>query len=65
MTNLQAVIIAIGIAFAGVGFSVAQQTSPNVLPGCIFNSVAPSLTNLQSSPLQCDSSGRLKVTTTP
>lgn len=63
MTNLQAFIIAVGIAIGGIGYSMAQQTSPNVLPGCIYNATPPTLSDKQSAPLQCDVNGKLKVTT--
>lgn len=54
-----------GIASWIGGYATAQQTQPNVIPGCQFNTVAPSLANGQTAILQCDSTGRLKVTTTP
>ncbi len=46
---------------AGVGYATAQ--SPQVLPGCIYNSSPPTLTNGQQTTLQCDVNGKLKVTT--
>lgn len=61
MTNTQAVIIAIGIAVGGIGYSYAQQTTPNVIPGCVYNATPPTLADRQSSPLQCDVNGKLKV----
>lgn len=64
MTNTQAVIIAIGIAVAGIAYAQAQgQTIPNTLPGCVYNTTPPTLANGQQTVLQCDVNGRLKVTT--
>lgn len=49
-----------------IGYAVAQSArGPDSLPGCIYNSSAPTLTTGQSSALQCDVNGRLKVVTTP
>lgn len=39
----------------------AQQTVPDLIPGGVFNSVAPTLSNYQKGVLQLDSSGNLKV----
>lgn len=63
MTNTQALIIAVGIAFAGIGFAWAQQ-SPSQVTGCIFFSAPPTLSNGQQAVLTCDSTGKLRVTTT-
>ena len=54
--------VAIG---AGItGFAIAQSSrGPDSLPGCIYNSSAPTLTTGQSTTLQCDVNGRLLVTT--
>lgn len=41
--------------------AAAQQTIPDLIPGGVFQSVAPSLSNSQKYPLQLDSSGNLKV----
>jgi hypothetical protein len=38
---------------AAIGYATAQQ-GPNQLIGCVFNTVAPTLSNGQSSVLQCD-----------
>ena len=45
-----------------IGYAVAQQ-APQVIPGCVYNATPPVLSNGQQSALQCDSSGKLKVTT--
>lgn len=62
MTNMQAFIIALGIAVAGIGYAMAQQP-PAFIPGCVYLSSPPGLNNGQTSPLLCDSTGRLRVTT--
>jgi len=60
----QVLWMALGAAIAAaIGVATAQQTSPNVIPGCIYNSSPPTLTNGQSTVLQCDVNGKLKVTT--
>lgn len=55
-----AVILLIIVLMAGAAaLAVAQKTAPDEIPGCIYNSTAPSLSNFQASPLQCDTNGRL------
>jgi len=46
-----------------IGGVMAQQQSPGVVPGCIYNATPPTLATGQSSVLQCDVNGRLRVTT--
>lgn len=58
----QSIIIALGIAAAGVGYGLAQP-APGLIPGCVYLSSPPTLTNGQTSPLLCDSTGKLRVTT--
>lgn len=43
------------------GYAVAQQTAPSSLPGCIYLSTPPTLTNKQSHVLTCDATGALRV----
>ena len=62
MTNTQALIIAVGIAIAGIGFAVAQQ-SPAATNGCVYMASPPTLSNGQQAVLTCDSTGKLRVTT--
>ena len=62
MTNTQALIIAIGIAVAGIGFAMAQQ-SPSAVQGCIYYASPPTLTDKQQAVFTCDSTGKLRVTT--
>jgi hypothetical protein len=47
-----------------VSYSMAQPTTPGVIPGCVFNSVLPTLTNGQQTVLQCDTNGKLRVNNT-
>jgi len=65
MTNLQAIIIAIGLALAGIGFAAAQvgKSIPDGVLGCVYYSSPPTLTNGQSYVLTCDSTGKLRVIT--
>ena len=42
----------------------AQVTRPDNIPGGVYNTVAPSLSNLQVAPNQMDSAGNLKITGT-
>lgn len=63
--------LAIPLAFFVMGLAadllirsvVAQQFSPGVIPGCVYNVTPPTLSNGQQSALQCDVNGRLRVTT--
>ena len=64
MTNKQALMIAVSIAFTGIVAATAQQTIPSSLPGCVFIAAGITLTNLQSTTLMCDINGHLKVNTT-
>lgn len=41
--------------------AMAQQTRPDWVVGCIYNTVAPTPSNLQPVPCQVDSSGNLKI----
>ena len=63
MTNLQALFIALGIAFTGIVAVTAQQTTPNSLPGCIYIAAGVTLSDLQQTTLRCDINGHLKVNT--
>jgi len=57
-------MVAGALVAAAVGSAIGQnQTSPNVIPGCIYNSTPPVLVNRQQSVLQCDVNGNLKVAT--
>lgn len=53
----------VALGAAAVQVAGAQQTAPNVIPGCIYNATPPTLTDRQSTVLQCDVNGKLKVTT--
>lgn len=56
--------IALGaLIAAAVGTAVAQRV-PSDFPGCVYNATPPTLTDKQSSVLQCDVNGKLKVNTT-
>jgi hypothetical protein len=46
-----------------IGYAVAQPTTPAIVPGCVYNATPPTLTDRQTSVLQCDINGKLKVTT--
>lgn len=64
MSTLHAIIIALGIAIAGIGLGIAQQSAPNAINGCVYNASPPTLTDKQSAAFSCDSTGKLRVTTT-
>lgn len=55
----------LGALLAGlIGYASAQgPTSPNVIPGCVYNLTPPTLSPGQSAVLQCDANGKLRVTT--
>ena len=65
MTNTQAFIISTGIVLAGVAIGIAQPTSPANVNGCVAHSTAPSAIASDGSlvPFTCDSTGKLRVTT--
>lgn len=42
----------------------AQQTSPDSMPGCIYNVTPPTLSSGQQSPWQCDVNGKLLTSVT-
>jgi hypothetical protein len=42
----------------------AQQTSPDSMPGCIYNATPPTLTDRQVVPWQCDINGKLIASAT-
>lgn len=64
MKTWHVIIVACGIAVAGIGIG-QTQTAPSTVTGCQYIAAGVTLTNLQTSPLLCDINGRLKVTTTP
>ncbi len=47
---------------AAVQVAGAQQ-APNVIPGCVYLASPPTLSNGQTATLLCDSTGKLRVTT--
>jgi NaMN:DMB phosphoribosyltransferase len=64
----EAIILAIGIAIAGIIISRAQPTTPVAVNGCIQLTAAPvstSANNLVQTPFTCDVQGRLRTSTTP
>lgn len=61
MTTKQAVILAVGMVAASIVYAYAL--SPAAINGCVFNAVPPTLTDGQQTALSCDSTGKLRVTT--
>lgn len=56
--------ILLGAALASmVSYSIAQQKNPDMITGCVYNATPPTLTDKQTAPLSCDSTGKLRVTT--
>ena len=50
------------LALLGFGaLALAAQTTPNSMPGCVYNASGITLANGQSSVIQCDSSGKIMV----
>lgn len=64
MKNWHVVLLAASIMSGQILYAWAQP-APSQIPGCVYLSSPPTLTNLQTSPFLCDINGRLKVTTTP
>ena len=58
----------VGLAVAALacayGLARAQQTYPDSIPGGIFNTTPPTLSNFQRGTLQLDTNGNLKVVST-
>jgi hypothetical protein len=65
MTDRQALIIAASIILAGMAVGITQPTSPAAVNGCVAHSIAPSTipADGQVLALTCDSTGKLRVTT--
>lgn len=56
--------ILLGAAIASmVSYAVAQQKNPDSITGCVYNVTPPTLTDKQTAPLSCDSTGKLRTTT--
>ena len=53
-------LVAAGAAAVQVA---GAQVGPNTIPGCIYLASPPTLTNGQRTTLLCDSTGKLRVTT--
>lgn len=56
---VRAIIAVIVITALGVSAIIAQTRAPTSLPGCQYNASLPTLSDKQTTVLQCDSSGRL------
>lgn len=53
-------LILVGLTIIGaIAQLVAQPTTPTELPGCVYNSTPPTLTNRQITTFQCDVNGKL------
>lgn len=69
MTYKQALVLTwIGLGVFAAGFAVASTTgpwSPESLPGCRIVDATPSYAAGQLVALTCNTSGQLRVTTTP
>lgn len=65
MTTRQALILAAGMVAASIvhAYAVSTITTPAAVNGCVFNGTPPTLTDGQTAPLSCDSTGKLRVTT--
>lgn len=58
MRALVLIIVSIAL-YAGIDLLRAQ--APSGKPGCVFNTVLPTLSDKQTVALQCDTSGRLQL----
>lgn len=63
MRTSHVLILAASIILAGVAIGVAQVSTPAAVNGCVYNSSPPTLTDKQTAPFSCDSTGKLRVTT--
>jgi hypothetical protein len=52
-------------AAAAIGYAVAQQTAPSEIQGCIVVGSAPTLTAGVRTTFTCNTSGQLRMSTTP
>ena len=64
MRTLHVLILAAAIIAAGAAVGIAQQTAPANINGCIYLATPPTLTDKQAYSFTCDSTGKLRVTTT-
>lgn len=62
---LKKVITVVGVLLISAVVVWAQQTSPNAVNGGIYQATPPALSDKQPGVFQLDTSGNLKVTTTP
>lgn len=53
------VLGASGILAAGMVTYSLSQNAPSEIAGCVYNSSLPTLSNLQTTTLQCDANGQL------
>lgn len=63
MRTSHVLILAASIILAGIAVGIAQVSTPAAVNGCVYNSSPPSLTDRQTVPFSCDSTGKLRVTT--
>jgi len=53
-----------GLAALAAGYAIAASNqAPSQFPGCVYNSAPPTLSEGQRAVLTCDSTGKLRVTT--
>lgn len=63
MRTSHVLILATSIMVAGALIARAGPSTPAQINGCVYNSSPPSLTDGQTAPFSCDSTGKLRVTT--
>lgn len=63
MRTSHVLILAASIILAGVAIGIAQVSTPAAVNGCVYNVTPPTLTDRQTAPFSCDSTGKLRVTT--
>jgi hypothetical protein len=66
MTFKRALLLTWVALVAGiVSYAVAQQSAPNEINGCIVVGLAPTYTAGQRVTFTCNTSGQLRMSTTP
>lgn len=63
MRTSHVLILAASIIIAGIAVGIAQVSTPAAVNGCVYNASPPALTDRQTAPFSCDSTGKLRVTT--
>lgn len=63
MRTSHVLILAAAILYAAAMVAKAGPSTPAQINGRVYNSSPPTLTDGQTAPFSCDSTGKLRVTT--